>query len=91
MDAIYRVNGNRVVTSVNAAGPCRLLAENVVMVGATVLKIRMQALNLPSDVRDQPVGLPGPDQARTEQPDFFQQSICSGRLDARLRLVIERR
>jgi hypothetical protein len=37
MDAIYRVNGNRVVTSANAAGSWRLLAENVVVVGATVL------------------------------------------------------
>jgi hypothetical protein len=115
MDAIYRVTGNRVVTSVNAAGPwdnsmqhgsapaalvvwaaeaiptpqpmqiarvtidlmrlvpvapltietevvregrkiqlcaIRLLAENVVVVGATVLEIKVQSLNLPSEVRD---------------------------------------
>src|SRR5512140_1070348 len=41
----------------------RLLAGNVVVVGATILKIRTQALTLPSNVADQPVELPGPDQS----------------------------
>ena len=117
MDAIYRVDGDRVVTSPNAAGPwdagmqhgsapaalavwaaeaiptaqpmriarvtidlmrpvpvapltleteilregrkiqlcaVRLLAEDVVVVGATVLKIKTQALTLPSEAADPP-------------------------------------
>src|ERR1700675_2423151 len=40
----------------------KLLAEDVAVVSATVLKIKTQALVLPPDVRDQPVELPGPDQ-----------------------------
>jgi Thioesterase-like superfamily len=127
MDAIYRVDGNRVVTSPNAAGPwdismqhgsapaalvvwaaeaiptpqpmqiarvtidlmrpvpvapltlqtevlregrkiqlcaVRLLAEDVVVVGATIPKIKTQALTLPPEVADRPVELPGPDSAR---------------------------
>ena len=141
MDAIYRVDGNRVVTSPNAAGPwdarmqhgsapaalvvwaaeaiparepmriarvtidlmrpvpmapltieteilregrkiqlcaVRLLSENVLIVGATILKIKTQALELPSDVGDLPVELPGPDQARAEQPDFSASPFVSG-------------
>jgi Thioesterase-like superfamily len=133
MDAIFRVDGNRVVTSPDAAGPwdarmqhgsapaalvvwvaeaipapepmriarvtidlmrpvpvapltieteilregrkiqlcaVRLLSEKVLVVGATILKIKRQALKLPSDVADLPVELPGPDQARVEQADF---------------------
>ena len=123
MDAIYRVDGNRVVTSPNAAGPwdagmqhgsapaalavwaaeaiptaqpmriarvtidlmrpvpvapltlqteilregrkiqlcaVRLLAENVIVVGATILKIKTQALTLPSEVADLPSSFPVP-------------------------------
>ncbi len=141
MDAIYRVDGNRVVTSPNAAGPwdagmqhgsapaalvtwaaeaiptpqpmqiarvtidlmrpvpmvpltletevlregrkiqlcaVRLLAGNVVVVGATILKIKTQALTLPSDVADQPVELPGPDRAREERPDFSGSPFVTG-------------
>ena len=141
MDAIYRVDGNRVVTSPDAAGPwdismqhgsapaalvvwaaeaiptpqpmqiarvtidlmrpvpvapltleteilregrkiqlcaVRLLAENVVVVGATVLKIKTQALTLPSEIADLPVELPGPDQAREEQPDFSGSPFVAG-------------
>jgi Thioesterase-like superfamily len=141
MDAIYRVDGNRVVTSPNAAGPwdarmqhgsapaalvvwaaeavptrepmriarvtidlmrpvpvapltieteilregrkiqlcaVRLLSEDVLVVGATILKIKTQALKLPSDVADLPVELPGPDQARAEQPDFSSSPFVSG-------------
>jgi hypothetical protein len=133
MDAIYRVDGNRVITSPHAAGPwdarmqhgsapaslvvwaaeaiptpvpmhiarvtidlmrpvplteltletevlregrkiqlcaVRLLAGNVVVVGATVLKIKTQVLTLPSEAVDVAVELPGPDQARVEQPSF---------------------
>jgi hypothetical protein len=141
MDAIYRVDGNRVVTSPNAAGPwdarmqhgsapaalavwaaeaiptrepmriarvtidlmrpvpvapltieteilregrkiqlcaVRLLSEDVLVVGATILKIKTQTLKLPSDVADLPVELPGPDQARAEQPDFSGSPFVSG-------------
>jgi hypothetical protein len=141
MDAIYHVDGNRVVTSPNAAGPwdismqhgstpaalvvwaaeaiptpqpmqiarvtidlmrpvplapltiqseilregrkillcaVRLLAGDVVVVGATILKVKTQALNLPSEVADLPVELPGPDQAREEQPDFSGSPFVSG-------------
>src|ERR1700675_4905173 len=121
MDAIYRVDGNRVVAGPNAAGPwdarmqhgsapaalvvwaaeaiptpqpmqiarvtidlmrpvplapltlqtevlregrkiqlcaVRLMADAVVVVGATVLKTRTQALELPAEVEDLPVELP---------------------------------
>lgn len=129
MDAIYRVDGNRAVTSPDAAGPwdpgmqhgsapaslvvwaaeavptpvpmhiarvtidlmrpvpvatltietevlregrkiqlcaVRLLAEGVVVVAATVLKIKAQVLTLPPEVADLRVELPGPDQSRIE-------------------------
>lgn len=141
MDAIYRVDGNRVVTSPNAAGPwdpgmqhgsapsglvvwaaeaiptpvpmqiarvtidlmrpvpvapltleteilragrkiqlcaIRLLADGVVVVGATVLKIRTQGLTLPAEVADLPVELPGPDQSRVEPADFSSSPFVSG-------------
>jgi hypothetical protein len=141
MDAIYRLDGNRVVTSPNAAGPwdagmqhgsapaalavwaaeaiptrepmqvarvtidlmrpvplapltlktevlregrkiqlcaVRLLAGDAVVVGATILKIKTQALNLPSEVGDLAVELPGPDQAREEQPSFSSSPFVTG-------------
>ena len=141
MDAIYHVDGDRVVTSPNAAGPwdarmqhgsapaalvvwaaeaiptpqpmriarvtvdlmrpvpvapltieteilrqgrkiqlcaVTLRAENVVVVTATVLKIKEQALRLPPEAEDQPVELPGPDQAREEPPDFSGSPFASG-------------
>jgi hypothetical protein len=131
MDAIFRVDGNRAVTSPDAAGPwdprmqhgsapaslvvwaaeaiptpvpmqiarvtidlmrpvpvapltietdvlregrkiqlcaIKLLADGVVVVGATVLKIKTQAL--PSEVADLPVELPGPDQSIVEPANF---------------------
>jgi hypothetical protein len=140
MDAIYHVDGNRAVTSPDAAGPwdarmqhgsaqaalvvwaaeaiptpqpmqiarvtidlmrpvpvapltieteilregrkiqlcaVRLLAEDVVVV-ATVLKIKAQALTLPPEVADLPVELPGPDQAREEAPDFSGSPFVTG-------------
>jgi hypothetical protein len=141
MDAIYRLDGDRVVTSSNAAGPwdinmqhgsapaalavwaaetvptrepmqiarvtidlmrpvpvapltlktevlregrkiqlcaVRLLAGDAVVVGATILKIKTQALNLPSEVADAAVELPGPDQAREEQPSFSSSPFVTG-------------
>jgi acyl-Coa thioesterase superfamily protein/acyl-CoA thioesterase superfamily protein len=141
MQAIYRVDGHRVVTSPDAAGPwdprmqhgsgpaalvvwaaeaiptpqpmriarvtidlmrpvpvaplmlqtevlregrkiqlcaVRLLADGVVVVGATVLKIKTQALNLPSEVADVAVELPGPDQVREENVNFSSSPFLTG-------------
>jgi Thioesterase-like superfamily len=141
MDAIYRVDGNRVITSPDAAGPwdagmqhgsapaalvvwaaeamltpapmhiarvtvdlmrpvpvapltlhtevlregrkiqlcaVKLLADDVVVVGATVLKIKTQGLTLPPEVADQRLELPGPDQAREEQPSFSGSPFVTG-------------
>jgi hypothetical protein len=141
MDAIYRVDGNRVVTSPDAAGPwdpgmqhgsapaalvvwaaeaiptrvpmriarvtvdlmrpvpvapltlesevlregrkiqlcaIRLLAGDVVVVGATVLKIKMQALSLPPEVADMPVELPGPDQSPVDPANFSSSPFVTG-------------
>ena len=141
MQAIYRVDGDRVATSPNAAGPwdasmqhgsapaalvvwaaeaiptpqpmriarvtidlmrpvplapltietdilregrkiqlcaVRLRAGNVVVAGATVLKVKAQALALPPDVVDVAVELPGPDQAREEQPRFSSSPFVTG-------------
>jgi hypothetical protein len=140
MHAIYRVDGDRVVTSPDAAGPwdvrmqhgsapaalvvwaaeavltpvpmqiarvtidlmrpvpvapltlaaevlragrkiqlcaVRLFADGVLVVGATVLKIRTEALTLPRGVGDQPVELPGPDQSRPEV-DFSSSPFVTG-------------
>src|SRR3954468_13029538 len=133
MDAIFRVDGNHVVTSPYAAGPwdpgmqhgsapaslvvwaaesiptpvpmqvarvtidlmrpvpltelvletevlragrkiqlcaVRLTSGGVVVVGATVLKIRRQAQPLPPDIADLPVDLPGPEASFPEPADF---------------------
>jgi len=141
MDAIYRVEGNRVTTSANAAGPwdagmqhgsapaglvvwaaeaiptpvpmriarvtidlmrpvpvapltlesevlregrkiqlcaVRLRAGDAVVVGATVLKIKTQALALPPGVADAAVELPGPDQSPREEPSFSSSPFVTG-------------
>ena len=141
MDPIYRVDGNRVLTSPEAAGPwdvrmqhgsapaalvvwaaeaiptrqpmrisrvtidlmrpvpvapltletevlregrkiqlcaLRLRHEDVVVVGATVLKIRTQAVDLPPEVVEAAVELPGPEQAREERPDFSGSPFVRG-------------
>jgi len=56
----------------------RLLADGVVVVGASVLKIKTQALELPSEVGEIAVTLPGPDQARQENPSFSSSPFTSG-------------
>jgi len=141
MDAIYRVDGDRVATNPNAAGPwdagmqhgsapaalvtwaaeaiptrvpmgiarvtidlmrpvpmapltlqsevlregrkiqlcaVRLLSGDAVVVGATILKIKTQALTLPHGVADLPVELPGPDQSQPEPADFSSSPFVSG-------------
>jgi acyl-CoA thioesterase len=44
----------------------KLLAEGVQVVGATVLKIKRQALPLPDDVKELPVTLPSPEDSLVE-------------------------
>jgi hypothetical protein len=141
MDAIYRVEGDRIITSPNAAGPwdpgmqhgsapaslvvwaaeaiptavpmhiarvtidlmrpvpvapltlqtevlregrkiqlcaVRLLAGPVMVVSATVLKIKTQALSLPPEVAEVAVELPGPDQAPEEHPSFSSSPFVTG-------------
>ena len=146
MDAIYRVDGNHVVTSPNAAGPwdprmqhgsapaalvvwaaeaipapepmqiarvtidlmrpvpvapltleteilregrkiqlcaVRLRAGDAVVVSATVLKIKTQALQLPSGDRGCAGRTSRPRSGARRAAEFFQQSIRNGHLDAR--------
>jgi Thioesterase-like superfamily len=141
MDAIYRVDGNSVVTSPDAAGPwdpgmqhgsapaalvvwaaeaiptrepmqiarvtvdlmrpvpvapltieteilregrkiqlcaVRLYADGVLAVGATVLKIKTQALNLPPEVAELPVELPGPYQSPVDPANFSSSPFVTG-------------
>jgi hypothetical protein len=141
MDAIFRVDGNRVTTSPHAAGPwdpgmqhgsapaslvvwaaeriatpvpmqiarvtidlmrpvpvapltletevlregrkiqlcaVRLRAGGVLAVGATVLKIKSQADDLPSGVSGPALELPGPDQSRVEPASFSSSPFVTG-------------
>jgi Thioesterase-like superfamily len=141
MEAIYRVEGNRVTTSPNAAGPwdagmqhgsapaglvvwaaeaiptpvpmqiarvtvdlmrpvpvapltletevlregrkiqlcaVRLRAGNAVVVGATVLKIKTQALALPPEVADVAVELRGPGESPREEPSYATSPFVTG-------------
>jgi Acyl-CoA thioesterase C-terminal domain/Acyl-CoA thioesterase N-terminal domain len=48
----------------------RLLADGVIVVAATVLKIKTQALALPPEIADLPIELPGPDQSMVEPANF---------------------
>ncbi len=56
----------------------RLLAGDVVVVGATMLKIRAQAPPLPAEIADPPVELPGPDQSRPEPAQFSSSPFVTG-------------
>lgn len=141
MDAIFRVDGDRVLTSPDAAGPwdagmqhgsapaalvvwaaeaiptrepmqiarvtidlmrpvplapltlqrevlregrkiqlcaVRLLADGVVVVAASVLKIKTQAPALPPEIADVAVELPGPDQSQPEPADFSTSPFVAG-------------
>src|SRR5260370_15569888 len=153
MDAIYRVDDNRVVTSPSAAGPwdprmqhgsapaalgvwaaeaiaapvpmhiarvtidlmrpvpvapltietevlregrkiqlcaIKLLAYGVVVVGATVLKVKTQMQTLPPEIADLPVELPGPDQSMIEPANHAGSPFtkCISMRDARCRFVM---
>jgi hypothetical protein len=60
----------------------KLLADGVVVVGATVLKIRTQVQALPPGITDLPIDLPGPDQSMVEPADHagspFTKCISMG-------------
>jgi hypothetical protein len=56
----------------------RLLRQGVVVVGATVLKIKVQANELPPEAVIEPVELPGPDQSRIERVDFSSSPFVTG-------------
>ena len=56
----------------------RLKSDGVVVVGATVLKIKCQLLSLPPDITDRPVELPGPDASFSEPADFSTSPFVKG-------------
>jgi len=56
----------------------RLLAKGVVVVSATVLKIKVQSQPLPPEAEIAPVELPGPDQSRVEPADFSSSPFVTG-------------
>jgi hypothetical protein len=56
----------------------RLVAKGVVVVGATVLKIKVQADELPPEAAIEPAELPGPDQSRVEHVDFSSSPFVTG-------------
>jgi Thioesterase-like superfamily len=56
----------------------RLLADGVAVVNATVLKIKTQALSLPSDVAQAPVELPSPEQSREDPAQFSNSPFVAG-------------
>ena len=56
----------------------RLLAKGVVVVSATVLKIRVQADELPPEAVIEQVTLPGPEQSRVEHVDFSSSPFVTG-------------
>jgi len=56
----------------------RLTSDGVVVVGATVLKIKRQAQPLPSDIAVLPVALPGPDASVPEPADFSTSPFVKG-------------
>lgn len=55
-----------------------LRAEGVAVVAGSVLKIRTQELDLPSDIAELPLDLPGPDQSREEKADFSSSPFVTG-------------
>ena len=56
----------------------RLLSKGVVVVAATVLKIKAQDQELPPEAMISPVDLPGPDQSRVEPADFSSSPFVTG-------------
>lgn len=56
----------------------RLTANDVLVVRATVLKIRSEVQELPAGIGDAPIDLPGPEQSRVEPADFSSSPFVSG-------------
>lgn len=56
----------------------RLSANGVVVVAATVLKIKVQAHELPPEADVLPIELPGPDQCPVEPADFSSSPFVTG-------------
>ena len=56
----------------------RLSAEGVVVVGATILKIKTQVLELPPELADRPVELPGPDRSQVDPANFSNSAFVAG-------------
>ena len=56
----------------------RLLAKGVVVVSATVLKIKVQVAELPTEAVIEKVELSGPDQSRVEHVDFSSSPFVTG-------------
>ncbi len=56
----------------------RLRAGNTVVVGATVLKIKVQSLALPPEIADVALTLPGPDQSPVEEPSHSSSPFVTG-------------
>jgi Thioesterase-like superfamily len=55
-----------------------LLASDVVVVRATVLKVRADRLPLPSGIADAPIDVPPPDQGRPMEPVFARNPFVTG-------------
>jgi hypothetical protein len=56
----------------------RLLANNVGVVRATVLKVRADSLPLPADITDAAIDVPPPDQGTPMEPRFARNPFMSG-------------
>lgn len=56
----------------------RLKADDVLVVRATVLKIRSEVQELPAGIADAPIDVPGPEQSRVEPADFSSSPFVSG-------------
>ena len=56
----------------------RLLVDGVVVVAASVLKIKRGALSLPADIADLPLELPGPAQSREDPAQFSNSPFVTG-------------
>src|SRR5258707_7030222 len=55
-----------------------LLANNVVVVRATVLKVRADSLPLPSELADAAIDVPPPDQGTPMEPRFARNPFVTG-------------
>jgi hypothetical protein len=56
----------------------RLLASDVVVVRATVLKVRADTLPLPSDIADAAIDVPSPDRGTPMEPPFSRNPFVTG-------------